>query len=159
MSDGSRSLTTPRREHHGGGRRRGLGRGRLRAGEDAAVDAHAKRSTRVHWFGCGVRLPSPQGLASGGNSRGGEFSAAAQPAMGGRSMRHDRRCFGRLEQEDQRLKKHYGRWMDIVRSLDLESFILTKLTKPSIPVNLVGPQVSLTLCWVLTGRGNVHFFA
>ena len=32
--------------------------------------------------------------------------------------------------------------MGIVRSLDLESFILTKLTKPSIPVNLVGPQVS-----------------
>ena len=57
-------------------------------------------------------------------------------------MRHDRRCFGRLEQEDQRLKKHYGRWMDIVRSLELESFILTKLTKPSVPVNLVGPQ-----CW------------
>ena len=55
-SDGSRSLTTltmPRREHHGGGQRRGLGRGRLGAGEDAAVDAHAKRSTRV-------RLPSPQ---------------------------------------------------------------------------------------------------
>ena len=30
---------------------------------------------------------------------------------------------GRLEQEDQRLKKHYGRWMDIVRSLELESLI------------------------------------
>ena len=30
-------------------------------------------------------------------------------------MRHDRRCFGRLEQVDQRLKKHYDRWMDIVR--------------------------------------------
>ena len=58
-------------------------------------------------------------------------------------MRHDQRCFGRLEEEDQRLKKHYGRWMDIVRSLELESFILTKLTKPSICVNLVGPQVSL----------------
>ena len=57
---------------------------------------------------------------------GGEASAAAHLAMGGRSMRHDRRCFGRLEQEDQRLKKHYGHWMDIVRSLDLESFILTK---------------------------------
>ena len=56
-------------------------------------------------------------------------------------MRHDQRCFGRLEHEDQRLKKHYGRWMDIVRSLDLESFVLTKLTKPSILVNLVGPQV------------------
>ena len=98
---------------------------------------------RVHSFGCGVRLPSPQGLASGGNSRGSEASAAAQPTTGGRSRGHDRRCFGQLEQQDQRLKKHYGRWMDIVRSLELESFILTKLTKHSIPVNLVGPQVSL----------------
>ena len=97
---------------------------------------------RVHWFGCGVRLPSPQGLAICGNSRGGEASAAAQPAKGGRSMRHNRRCFGRLENKDQRLKKHYGRWMDIVRSLQLESFILTKLTKPLVRVNLVGPQVS-----------------
>ena len=52
-------------------------------------------------------------LASGGSSRGGEACAAAQPAMKGRSRRHDRRCFGRLEQEDQRLKKHDGRWMDI----------------------------------------------
>src|SRR4051812_36888703 len=72
-SDGSHSLTTltmPRGEHHGGGRRRGLGRGRRGAGEDAAVEARAERSTRVHWFGCSVRLPSPQGLASGGNSRG-----------------------------------------------------------------------------------------
>ena len=85
------------------------------------------------------------GLASGGISRGGEASAASQPATGGRSTRHDRRCFGRLEQEDLRLKKHYGRWMNIVQSLELESFILTKLTKPSVPVNLVGPQVSLQL--------------
>ena len=58
-------------------------------------------------------------------------------------MWHDRHCFGRLEHEDQRLKKHYGRWMHIVQSLELESFILTKLTKPSVPVNLVGPQVNL----------------
>ena len=64
-------------------------------------------------------------------------------------MRHDRRCFGRLEQEDQRLKKHYGRWMDIVRSVELESCILTKLTKPSVPVNLVGP-----LYWVPAVRNN-----
>ena len=35
--------------------------------------------------------------------------------------------------KNQRLKKHYGRWMDIVRSLELESFILTKLTKPFVP--------------------------
>ena len=72
-------------------------------------------------------------------------------------MRHDWRCFGRLEQEDQRLKKHYDRWMDIVRSLELESFILTKLTKPSIPVNLVGPQVVLPLWWVLASRGVFIF--
>ena len=71
--------------------------------------------------------------------RGGEASAASQPATGRRSTRHDRRCFERLEQEDQRLKKHYGRWMDIVWSLKLESFILTKLTKPLVRVNLVGP--------------------
>ena len=99
------------------------------------MDAYAERSMRVHWFGYGVRLPSLQGLAGGGNSRGGEASAAAQPSMGGRSRRHDRRCFGRLEHEDHRLKKHYGRWMDIIRSLELESFILT-----SQPPSKVGPS-------------------
>ena len=67
-------------------------------------------------------------------------------------MRHDRRCFGRLEQEDQMLKKHYGRWMDIVWSVELESCILTKLTKPFVPVNLVGP-----LYWVPASRGSIHF--
>ena len=65
--------------------------------------------------------------------------------------------FGRLEQEDERLKKHYGRWMDIVQSLELESFILTKLTKPSVPVILVGPQVSLPLWWVPASRGIFIF--
>ena len=88
---------------------------------------------------------------------GGEASAASQLARGGRRTRHDRCWFGRLEQEDQRLKKHYGRWMDIVRSLELELFILTKLKNPSVPVNLVGPQASLPLCWVPAGRGNIHF--
>ena len=88
---------------------------------------------------------------------GGEASAASQPATGGRRTRHDRRWFGWLEQEDQRLKKHYGRWMDIVRSLELESFILTKLTKPSVPINLVGPQVSLPLLWVPASRGYSIF--
>ena len=88
---------------------------------------------------------------------GGEASAASQPATGGRSTRHDWRWFGRLEQEDQRLKKHYGRWTDIVRSLELESFILTKLTKHSVPVNLVGPQVSLPPRWVPTSKGSIHF--
>ena len=89
---------------------------------------------------------------------GGEASAASQPATGGRSRHHDRRCFGRLEQEDQRMKKHYGCWMDIVRSYQLESFILTKLTKHSVLVNLVGPQVSLPPRWVPTSRRSIHFF-
>ena len=93
-----------------------------------------------------------------GEVGGSEASAASQPAMGGRRTRHDRRCFGRLEQEDQRLKKHYGRWMDIVRSLELESFILTKLTKPFVPINLVGPQVSLPPRWVPASRGIIHLF-
>src|SRR3954469_19751699 len=47
--------------------------------------------------------------------------------------------------------------MDIVRSLELESCILTKLTKPSVPVNLVGPQVSLPPRWVLASRGYSFF--
>ena len=54
-SDGCRSLTTlttPRREHQGGGRRRGLRRERHGAGEDTAVAAHAVESMRVDWFGC-----------------------------------------------------------------------------------------------------------
>ena len=62
-----------------------------------------------------------------------EACLAAQPTTGGGSKWFRRRWFGRLEQEDWRLKKHYGRWMNIVRSLELESFILTKLTKPSVP--------------------------
>ena len=70
---------------------------------------------------------------------GGEASAAAQPATGGRSMQHDRRCFGRLEQEDQRLKKQYGRWMVIVQSLELESLIFSKMTKHSVPCQLSRP--------------------
>ena len=89
--------------------------------------------------------------------RSGEASVAAQPATGGRSRRHDWCCFGRLEQEDQMLKKDYGRWMDIVQSLELESFILTKLTKPFVPVNLVGPQVSHPPRWVPTRRGVFIF--
>ena len=72
-------------------------------------------------------------------------SKLSEPAAGRRSRQSRRRLFERLDQEEQRLKKHYGRWMDIIRSLELESCILTKLTKPSVPVNLVGPQVSLPL--------------
>ena len=49
-------------------------------------------------------------------------------------------------------------WMDIVRSLELELFILTKLTKPSIRVNLVGPQVSLPYGGSQLAGGSIHFF-
>ena len=98
---------------------------------------------------------------------GGEASAASQPATGGRSRRHDRRCFGRLEQEEQRLKKHDSRWMDIVRSLQLESFILTKLTKPLVrqlffecmQISLVGPQVSFRNGAPQMSGGGIIFWA
>ena len=78
---------------------------------------------RVHWFGCGVRLPSPQGLASGGSSRGDEASSTAQLATGGRSRRSPRRWFGRLVQEEQRLKKRQDHSIQIERLLLLESFV------------------------------------
>ena len=48
---------------------------------------------------------------------GGEACAAAQPAEGGGSRQSRRRLFERLEQEEQRLKKHDGRWMAIQQSL------------------------------------------
>ena len=84
---------------------------------------------------------------------GSEACTAAQPAAGRRNRKSRRCLFERLEQEEQRLKKHDSHWMDIVRSLELESFILTKLTKPFVPVNLVGPQVILPLWWVPASRG------
>ena len=87
---------------------------------------------------------------------GGEASVAAQPATGGRSRRHDRRCFGRLEQEDQRLKKQDDHWMDIVRSLQLESFILTKLTKPLVR-QLSRPTGQLLKRCAPDVRGINHF--
>ena len=89
---------------------------------------------------------------------GGEASAAAQPATGGRSRRHDRRCFGRLEQEDQRLKKHDVRSMDKVRSLQLESFILTKLTKPLVR-QLSRPTGQLPKRCAPDVRGGIIFWA
>ena len=90
---------------------------------------------------------------------GGEASAASQPTTGGRSTRHDRRYFGRLEQEDQRLKNHNGRWMDIIWSMQVELFILTKLTKPLVRVNLVGPQVSLRNGAPQMSGGGIIFWA
>ena len=49
---------------------------------------------------------------------GGEACAAAQPIVrGGGSRQSHWRLFERLEQEEQRLKKHDGRWMAIQQSL------------------------------------------
>ena len=90
---------------------------------------------------------------------GGEASAASQLATEGRSTRHDRRWFGRLEQEDQKLKKHYDHWMDIVQSMELESCILSKLTKPLVHSNLVGPQVSLRNGAPQLSGGGIIFWA
>src|SRR5215216_7301303 len=86
-------------------------------------------------------------------------AVAAQSDTGDKRRRHGRCWFGWLEQEDQRLKKHNGRWMDIVRSLQLESFILTKLTKPLVRVNLVGPQVSLQNGAPKMSGGGIFFWA
>ena len=49
--------------------------------------------------------------------------------------------------------------MDIVRSLPLESFILTKLTKPLVRVNLVGPQVCLRNGMPQMSGGGIIFWA
>ena len=79
-------------------------------------------------------------MASGGSTAGhGRQEQAARPAL-----------VWSAGARNQRLKKHDGCWMDIVRSLQLESFILTKLTKPLVrqlffecmQISLVGPQVS-----------------
>ena len=52
-----------------------------------------------------------------GVQSGGEACAAAQPTMGGGGKQSRRRLFERLEQEEQRLNKHDGRWMDIQQSV------------------------------------------
>ena len=88
--------------------------------------------------------------------RGGEASAGAQPATGGRSRRHEQCCFGQLDHEDLRLKKHDGRWMDIIRSLQLESFILTKFTKPLVH-HLSRPTGQLPKWCAPDVRGRNHF--
>ena len=48
---------------------------------------------------------------------GGEACVAAQPAVGGGSRQSCWRLSEWLEKEEQRLKKHGGRWMDIQQSL------------------------------------------
>ena len=49
--------------------------------------------------------------------------------------------------------------MAIQQSLQLESFILTKLTKPLVRVNLVGPQVSLENGAPQMSGGGIIFWA
>ena len=63
------------------------------------------------------------GLASNDVGWGGAACAAAQPATGGGSRQSHRSWFGRLEEEDQILKKKHGRWINIQRSLLVESFV------------------------------------
>ena len=77
---------------------------------------------------------------------------------GGGSRQSRRRMFERLEQEEQRLKKHDDRWMDIVRSLQLQSFILTKLTKPLVR-QLSRPTGQLPKRCTLDVRGGIIFWA
>ena len=54
---------------------------------------------------------------------GDEASMAAQPATGGRSRRSPQHWFGRLVQEEQRLKKQQDRLIQIQQLLLLESFV------------------------------------
>ena len=49
--------------------------------------------------------------------------------------------------------------MEIVRSLQLESFILTKLTKPLVHIDLVGSQVSLRNGAPQMSGGGIIFWA
>ena len=49
--------------------------------------------------------------------------------------------------------------MYIVRSLQLEAFILTKLTRPLVRVNLVGPHVSLRNVVPHMSGGGIIFWA
>ena len=91
-SDACRSLTTltrPRREHQGGGRRRGLGRERHGGREDSVVASHAEGSTTIRRFigSSAVAGEYQQVWVSRGMARpamgvwwGGEACAAAQPA-------------------------------------------------------------------------------
>ena len=50
--------------------------------------------------------------------------------QGGGSRQSRRRLFERLEQEEQRLKKHDGRWMDIQQSLLVRQPFFRKASNP-----------------------------
>src|SRR4051812_394084 len=84
-----------------------------------------RRGVRLY-EGLLVRLPSPEnnsrcGCVEGWLGQRWEYGRAVRPARqhsrprGGGSRQSRRRLFERLEQEEQRLKKHDGRWMDIQR--------------------------------------------
>ena len=120
------TLTTPLWEHQGGVRRRGLGRERHGGREDSVVVSHAEGSTTVR--GLLVHLPSPKNNSrcawvEGWLGHRWEYGGAVKPARqhsrprGGGSRQSRRGLFERLEQEEQRLKKHDGRWMDIQQSV------------------------------------------
>ena len=86
-----------------------------------------RREVRLY-EGLLVCLPSPEnnnrcGRVEGWLGQRSEYDGAVRPARqhsrprGGGSRQSRRRLFERLEQEEQRLKKHDGRWMDIQQSL------------------------------------------
>ena len=56
------------------------------------------------------------------------------------AKRHDRRWFGRLEQEDQRLKKHYGHWMDIIILRIIRRHFLVVAVVPAIILSMYSPR-------------------
>ena len=105
-SNACRSLLTPRREHQGGGRRRGLGREQHRAREDSTVVSHAEE-----YEGLLVRVPSLENNSRCGSVEGWlcqrwEYGGAVRPARqysrarGGGSRQSHRRLFERLEQKN-----------------------------------------------------------
>ena len=61
---------------------------------------------------------------------GGEACTAAQAAAGGGSRQSRWRLFERLEQEEQRMKKHDGRWMDIQQVTVCPSIFFQESLKP-----------------------------
>ena len=61
---------------------------------------------------------------------GGEACAAAQPAVGRRDQAFPPALVERLEQEEQRLKKHGGRWMDIQQSVLMRQPFFRKASNP-----------------------------
>lgn len=98
--------------------RKGTTRSRGRLGNGCPCDGE--------YEGLLVRLPSPENNKRCGwveewpsqqwSRWGGAACAVAQPATRGGSRQCHRSWFGRLEQEDQILKKQHDRWINIQRS-------------------------------------------